>query len=155
MRNSREKGTALVEMALLFPLGALLLLGAIQFGWAFYIYNQLEKAVRDAARYAAMRTHYDTTAFTTQVRNVAVCGLPDCTGQTPLVPNLTPTQISWSFTWSSSASAKPDTVVVWVNDYTFPRVLMPLRIQQSTVQPSQAVRLKSAFPYMGRFVIYP
>lgn len=154
MRNSREKGTALVELALLFPLGALLLLGAIQFGWSFYIYNQLEKAVRDAARYAAMRTHYDTNEFTRQVRNVAVCGLPECTNQQPLVPNLTPTQISWSFTWVSGA-AKPDTVVVWVNDYTFPRVLMPLRIQQSTTLASQAVRLKSAFPYMGRYVIYP
>jgi hypothetical protein len=142
----------MVELALLMPLGVLLLLGAIQFGWAFYLYNELERGVRDAARYAGFRTSYNQTEYGNQVRNVALCGLPDCTGRQPLVPNLTTAQISWAFTWAGTGAIRPDTVVVWINDYTFPRVLMPLRIQQSVSNPAQAIRLRSAFPYQGRFI---
>jgi Flp pilus assembly pilin Flp len=157
MRKARERGAALVEMAVIFPLGALLLLGAMQFGWAFYIYNQLEKAVRDAARYAAMRTCYNQSNYLTQVRNIAVCGVPDCTNQQPLAPNLTASQVSAQFIWAGTGASKPDTVVVWVHDYTFPRILMPLRIQQTSSSMGNAnladvKRLRSDFPYMGRYI---
>jgi hypothetical protein len=49
----RQKGTALVEFAIVAPLMLFLLLGVAEFGHALNQYNTLTKAVRDGARYVA------------------------------------------------------------------------------------------------------
>jgi Flp pilus assembly protein TadG len=46
-----ERGVELVELAVVLPLLAILLMGGFEFGRAFYTYNILTKSVRDAARY--------------------------------------------------------------------------------------------------------
>jgi|FLYL01.1.fsa_nt_gi Flp pilus assembly protein TadG len=52
-RTSRERGAALVEMALVTPFLLLLLLGIIEFGYKFGQYNGIRHAVREGARFAA------------------------------------------------------------------------------------------------------
>jgi hypothetical protein len=97
-RKRRADGTALVEMAIMLPLLVLILSAVLTFGWAFYIYNALERAVRDGARYAATRTYAVGTgfagrSFATVIRNVVVCGEPNCATQNTAtryrVPGLT------------------------------------------------------------------
>lgn len=54
--SGRSHGQALVELALVFPLFALVLFGIISLGlWVFY-QQQLSNAAREAARYAAIHS---------------------------------------------------------------------------------------------------
>ncbi len=46
-----QKGTALIEFAIIVPLLLLLAVGISEFGFAFYHLNILNKSVQDAARY--------------------------------------------------------------------------------------------------------
>jgi Flp pilus assembly protein TadG len=52
--GSREKGQALVELALILPIFLLLLLGIVQFGTVFRDYIALTDATRVGARQAAV-----------------------------------------------------------------------------------------------------
>ena len=55
LRDSRsESGLALVEFALLMPFFAVLVFGAVDFGRAYMLYNQLKNASREAANYAQL-----------------------------------------------------------------------------------------------------
>jgi Flp pilus assembly protein TadG len=64
MRNSvtrrrcadRESGQALVEFALVFPVLMLLVVGIIDFGFAFNTWNTAQNAAREGARIAAVST---------------------------------------------------------------------------------------------------
>jgi Flp pilus assembly protein TadG len=87
-----RKGNAMLEFALsagiLFPA----FVGTFQFGYTFYIYNNLNTAARGGARYASMQS-YDSasstpsTAFATAVKNVVVYGNSAGTGD-PVVSGL-------------------------------------------------------------------
>jgi hypothetical protein len=57
----RSRGQALVESALLLPLLLILLLGAIDFGRAFFGYVNLHQAVRIGANFAAMNPNMTPT----------------------------------------------------------------------------------------------
>ena len=50
----RQRGQSLVEFALVFPLIALVIFGAIEMGRAVYIYNTLANAARQGARVASV-----------------------------------------------------------------------------------------------------
>ena len=50
---ARREGNALVEFALSAPLIFTVLVGTFQFGYAFYVYNQLQVSVRSGVRYAS------------------------------------------------------------------------------------------------------
>lgn len=52
VRNRRERGTALVEFAILLPLLALLGLGTVDLGRAFRTVNEVKNAAREAAAFA-------------------------------------------------------------------------------------------------------
>jgi Flp pilus assembly protein TadG len=68
-RQSRERGQALVEFALVLPILMTLILGIIQFGIVFHDYLALTDAVRSGARQAAV-TH-DAGAATNAVTSSA------------------------------------------------------------------------------------
>jgi len=67
--------------------------GTFQFGYTFYVYDNLNSAIRGGARYASIRT-YDSgtstpsTAFSTAVKNMVVYGNVEGTGS-PVVLGLT------------------------------------------------------------------
>lgn len=60
-----QKGAVLVEFAIITPLFLLLLLGIIEFSWAYYHFNILNKSVQDGARYFSDYTvaRYDGTGY--------------------------------------------------------------------------------------------
>jgi len=60
-RRSHSRGQALVETAILLPVLLILLLGAIDFGRAFFGWVNLQQAVRIGANYAATHPNMDAT----------------------------------------------------------------------------------------------
>ena len=53
-RARRQRGAALVEMAIILPVLLVLLLGVIDLGRIFYAYEALANATREGARYCAL-----------------------------------------------------------------------------------------------------
>jgi len=47
----------MVELTLLLPLLVSLFLGTWQFGYAYYLYGELEQAVRSGGRFASLSTY--------------------------------------------------------------------------------------------------
>ena len=84
--RTQERGQSLLEFAMVLPVLLLLGIGTIEFGRAYYQYNTLSKAVRQAARY--MSTHAYTTAEQDNAIRMAIYGNAAGTG-TPCVPGLT------------------------------------------------------------------
>jgi len=81
-----QRGQSLLEFAMVLPLLLLIALGVIEFGRAYYQYNTLSKAVREAARYMSMQK-YDSVGRD-RAKNMAVYGNREGTG-TPCLPGLT------------------------------------------------------------------
>ena len=76
-----ESGGSLVEMALLLPVFVVLLLGAVDFGRAFYLANELAGAARAGATYGS-RNPTDTLGMAT----VAVDDAADVPGASAGTP---------------------------------------------------------------------
>lgn len=117
-RRRRQGGNALVEFALAFGFLFPVLTGTFQFGYAFFIYNELQNAVRQGARYAALKT-YDSAsatpsvAFTNSVKNAVVFGNP-AGGETPVVPSLTTGNVNLTVTL---AGGIPKVMTVSIQNY--------------------------------------
>lgn len=118
--NCRRRGSAIVELTLLVPLLVSLFLGVWQFGYAYYIYNELEQAVRAGARYGSVRK-YDVAGYTEAVQKMVVYGNPGATpGTTPaLVPNLNHRDVTVQLLNASggAATGTPATVQVSISRY--------------------------------------
>jgi Flp pilus assembly protein TadG len=106
----------MIEFALVSPLLLALLLGTLQFGYSFYTYNNLQKAVRDGARYAASH-EYPSKTFTNDVTNVVVCGNAAGPCAHPVVSGLNSGQVGVSVT---PASGVPSVVTVKIKTYPLP-----------------------------------
>lgn len=98
-RHTRQRGLAVVEMAIVLPLLLLLLLGAAEIGRAFYEYNTLQKTVRDGARYLAENASPGSTGIiiitptvATTTRNLVAYGSP-VPGR-PLLRGLAPDNVT-------------------------------------------------------------
>jgi Flp pilus assembly protein TadG len=110
-----QRGTAIVEFALLIPMLLLLTFIVIELGRALMEYNTVAKSVRDAARYLSIQL--PGTKFT-EARNLVVYGNTAGTGSrllTGLNTSLVPDP-----TWQP-AGVDPviTTVTVQVSGYTF------------------------------------
>lgn len=73
-RGRSERGAAAVEFAVILPILLLVVGGAVEFGRAFWFYDTLSKATRDAARYISMANCYSgesATACQTRLGDVA------------------------------------------------------------------------------------
>mgnify|MGYP005831959245 CR=1 FL=1 len=121
-RRRSRSGAVLVELALLAPLLVSLVLGAIHFGYLFYLYNSLEKCVRDGARYAATRTFVDATSYATAIRNVTAYGALG--NSAPLVTGLTPARVAVTVL-ATDANGRPDRIRVAVTGWQYNGVLSP------------------------------
>ena len=142
-RHEAEHGAILIEFTLTVTVLVLLFLGAWQFGYAFYLYAELDQAVRAGARYAALRT-YDsanetpTAAFQSAVQNVVVYGDP-AGGANAIVPGLTTGNVSLTVTFSHAA---PASVAVAVTNFQVSALFTAVTLSNKPV---------SQFPYMGTF----
>lgn len=133
----------MIEFALSFGLLFTVFGGVFQFGYAFYVYNTLESAVRSGARYASLRTYDSVTeipsaAYLTAVQNMVVYGNPAGGGQS-VARDLTPANVLVTVPMPHNV---PALVVVEITDYKINGVLRSFKL---TSKP------KATFPYMGRW----
>lgn len=113
--KTRQKGTAIVEFALILPLLLLLTMITTEFGRAIYQYNTIVKSLRQATRYLSLQT---PNTKITEAKNLVVFGNIAGTGPA-LVPGLTLAQVATP-TWQTFGSAPLiNTVTITVTGYTF------------------------------------
>ena len=146
MRRSRQSGHAMIELAVSAAVMVSCVAGTVQFGYTFYIYNELVTAVGNGGRYAAMRTYRasgqsDIDKGKVAIRNMVAFGdSRPAPHAAPQVANLKPEQVSVD--WVMDASGKPAAVSVSIVDYT---VDAAFGIFRFTGKPAVE------YPFVGRF----
>ena len=115
--KTRQKGTAIVEFALILPLLLMLTMITTEFGRAIYQYNTIVKSLRNATRYLSLQTPITDTKIT-EAQNLVVFGNIAGTGPA-LVLGLTLAQVATP-TWQTFGSAPLiNTVTITVTCYKF------------------------------------
>lgn len=109
-----ERGTQLVELAIVLPVLVLMLGAAAEFGRFFYTYQTLAKATRTGARY--LTTESANGANDPKAENLIVFGDPAGSGS-PVVSGLTTEHVRISRTGGTSAF--PERVTVKIVGYTY------------------------------------
>jgi Flp pilus assembly protein TadG len=107
-----ERGTQLVELAIVIPVLLLLFGGAAEFGRYFYEYTTLAKATRVGARYlitAANKSSEDTVA-----KNLVVYGTTDGSG-TPILSGLTTANVT--IVRTGPVPSVPQTITVQITGF--------------------------------------
>lgn len=97
-----ERGTQLIEFALLFPFLLLLFASAVEMGRMFYTYTTLQKATEVGARYLSSRPVSSgdyTTGDINTATNLVICGLASnaangCSSTPKVVLNLAPGNVT-------------------------------------------------------------
>ncbi len=121
-----ERGTQLVELALVLPILMLFFAATAEFGRYFYTYSTLAKATRAGARYLATtpvnafgaQGGFNKTGEDTKVKNLVVYGDPNAAaGSKPLVTGLTVDNVE--LTRAGKVAAVPDTVTVRIVNYKY------------------------------------
>jgi len=146
MRRLNQKGHAMIELAVSAAVMLSCVAGTVQFGYTFYVYNQLVTAVGNGGRYAAMRTYRaagprDIEKGKDAIRNMVAFGDPrPATGVLPQVANLKPEQVQVD--WVLDESGKPAAVNVSIIDYTVDAAFGMFRF---TGKPAVE------YPFVGRF----
>ena len=138
-----RRGNAMVEFALSFGFLFSVFAGVFQFGYVYFLYNQLENAVRGGARYASLRAYDSATAtpsdgFAAAVKNVVVYGNPAGTGAA-IAPGLTPEKVSIAVVMERNVPRK---VTLSIVNYRLDAVVTSFTLNGKP---------KVSFPYMGRF----
>ena len=141
----RERGHAMLELAISAGVMVSCLVGTFQFGYTFYTYNQLVTAVGNGARYAAQRTYRrasdDVERGNAAIRNMVVYGdalpSPDAA---PVVPKLTPAQVE--VRWDLASDGTPLNVNVAIKGYTTDAIF-----RSFTFDGRPSVQ----FPYVGSY----
>ena len=139
----RERGTATVELAIVFPILLLLFVGTAELGRLFYTYTTLAKATKTGARFLSNSrdlTSSDATLVTAaklKAQSLVVCGYETCTGNqpdnTPKVPVVTglsmsnpATNVSVTVFTQNEGTAIVKYVKVEIQGYTYPRGVFTL-----------------------------
>ena len=125
-----ERGTQLVELALVLPVLMAFFVATAEFGRYFYNYSTLAKATRAGARYLAT-TPVKTTggangganaAEDMKVKRLVVYGDPNAADSSrPVVPGLTVDNVE--LTRAGSKPRVPDTVSVKIVNYNYKPLL--------------------------------
>jgi hypothetical protein len=144
--RARQRGHAMLELAVSAAVMVSCLAGTVRFGYTFYIYNELVTAVGNGGRYAAMRTYRAATPGDIEkgkaaIRNMVAYGDSQPALNAPAqVANLRPEQVQVD--WVMDESGKPGAVNVSINDYTVDAVFGLVRF---------AGRPAVEYPFVGRF----
>jgi len=137
------RGNALVEFALSASIMLPALIGMMQFGFSFLTYSKLAIAMRQGARYAALRTYDSSTAtpsaaFATAVQNMVVYSNPNG-GTTPIVRGLTTNQVVVT---TSMYNGVPDMITVR---------LVSFEIDAAVAKITLTGKPWATYRYQGRF----
>jgi hypothetical protein len=131
-----------------FALGAMLLVtvfaGTFQFGYTFYIYNNVETAVNNGAKYAALKAYEQTSStpsscFKTSVQDMVAYGDPTGTSTTPVVTGLKPSNVNLTVTFTNGV---PSAMQVSISDYTINSIFSSITLNNKPV---------ATYPYLGRY----
>ena len=115
MRARKQSGHVILELALASGVMLTALGGTFQFGYSFYVYNQLVTAVGNGARYASTRTYRaatpgDLEKGRTAIRNMVLFGDPHPgQGSWPVAAGLTPANVRVD--WIETGAGAPPTAV--------------------------------------------
>jgi Flp pilus assembly protein TadG len=113
---SNEQGSAVLEFALSVILLTFLFTGTFQYGYSFYIYNNLSTSIRSAARFGSIQP-YPSAGFTNLVKNVAVYGkVQPAVDDKPVAPGLQASNISVNVVMGKNGA--PEYVRVFVIAYS-------------------------------------
>jgi hypothetical protein len=132
----------MIELAFSATVMVACLAGTFQFGYTFYVYNQLVTAVGNGGRYAATRTvRAELDKAEKAIRNMVVYGdaLPGLDAQ-PAVAGLRPDQIE--VRWVKDESGAPVAVGVGIREYQVNAVFKTFTFSG---------RPEVEFPYVGKF----
>lgn len=144
--KSSERGHAMIELALSAMVMMACLSGTVEFGYTFYVYNQLVTAVGNGGRYAAIRTYRAATPQDVErgaraIRNMVVYGdarpAPDAA---PAIANLRPDQVDVH--WVMNAKGAPEAVDISIRDYTVDAVFKKFTLNG---------RPRVEFPFVGKY----
>ena len=147
MRKQSQRGHAMIELAVSAGVMVACLAGTVQFGYTFYVYNELVTAVGNGGRYAAMRTYRaagspDIEKGKAAIRNMVVYGdSRPAPNALPQVSNLKPEQVQVDWVMDE-AGTKPVAVNVMIADYTVDAAFGMFRF---TGKPAVE------YPFVGRF----
>jgi Flp pilus assembly protein TadG len=142
----RERGHAMLELAISAGVMVSCLVGTFQFGYTFYTYNQLVTAVGNGARYAAQRTYRtgseDVERANAAIRNMVVYGdAQPAPEAAPVVPKLTPAEVE--VRWELAGDGTPLNVNVAIKGYSTDAIF-----RSFTFDGRPSVQ----FPYVGEYV---
>ncbi|MET0648380.1 MAG: TadE/TadG family type IV pilus assembly protein [Pyrinomonadaceae bacterium] len=143
-----ERGTQLVELAIVLPVVLILLGASAEFGRFFYTYQTLSKATRTGARY--LMTESAAGISDAKAKNLVVYGNPSGTG-TPVLSGLSGANVRVVRTGGSSAF--PARVTVRIEGYVYQPVFdlgkligKPTFSLRVPVSPSTTMRYFSSIP---------
>jgi Flp pilus assembly protein TadG len=142
--RNRLSGSSLVEFALGATIMFSIFAGTFQWGYTFYIYNNVQTAVNNGARYAALRvydssTHTPSDCFIAAVQNMVAYGDPSGATTNTVAPGLTPARVSVTGTFNNGV---PSQLTVGILSYTINAVVTSTTV---TNKPQMT------YPFMGRF----
>ena len=141
-----ERGTQLVELAVVLPVLLLLFGTAAEFGRFFYTYQTLSKATRAGARYLTISTPGVTDE---KAQNLVVYGNVEGTGE-PVVTGLTPDMVRVVRTGDNPSL--PDRVTVRIEGYAYRPLfnLVPASGDRASlsinIDPSTTMKFFSTIP---------
>lgn len=135
----------MLELALSAGLMITCLAGTFQFGYVFYVYNQLVTAVGNGGRYAALRTYrgagdVDLEKARAAIRNMVVYGDARPTDLTPVVANLRPENVEVE--WVKDAAGAPAAVRVAIRHFPVNAIFKTISLDG---------RPGVEFPFVGRY----
>jgi Flp pilus assembly protein TadG len=98
-----DRGTALIETAIVLPVFLLLVGGIYEFGYFFYQQQLMTVGVRDAARYLALTSNPNSATNQSDAMNLAVYGSING-GVTPRVSDWSTDDVTVSVTAANNSS---------------------------------------------------
>jgi Flp pilus assembly protein TadG len=139
---NRQRGNVLIELALLLPIMISLFLGTWSFGYAYYVYAELEAAVRSGARYASLATYDASSTGTYQaaVQNMVVYGDPAGASQ-PVVSGLQTSNVNVVV---GTVNGEPTSVTVSISGYKVPAMYF----DSATLTGKPMLQI----PFLGNYV---
>src|SRR5229473_1106984 len=145
-RFKSKRGSSMVEFACAAPLAIMILAGTFQFGYTFYVYNQLQLSIRGGVRYASLMDYKGTSSAcvaNTQdtVRNVVVYGSPTpAAGASPVVRGLANSNVNVNF--NPDANGVPTNVTVSATGFSVDAVFTTFTFNGKPM---------ASVPYVGRY----
>lgn len=115
-----QRGAAAIELAIVMTLIMLLTAGIVEFGRAFWYYNALDKATRDAARYLSAIPAADMTDSAQAATAIATAKdlVVAAVGGASVSPALTTANVAVTCDVACGSATKPVNVSVSITGFT-------------------------------------